>query len=208
MVHPVCPWLYCSNIATIQGIGVGTKTAAPADIDVPSLPFYYLWEQYVFTLEFSPLPFPPLPDDEITVKPTTWTDTDGTTVTSQFTTEYNRYTDIEVLSKEEAIMVQLGQMAFRTSSLDSPGGTTFSGMPKIVLPNQLLKVKWYGVPFRYFIVPYIAKYPIRVNQTPWSLASKPTSRGNCSTLAITRFATRRQFRKRTHGNRVFSTAPS
>ncbi len=101
---------------------------------------------------------------------TTFFDETGTKQTAIVAPEWIRYTDWWYEKKFEAITCRQGQMKFRSAnSLVAPDGVPYSDMPRLPLPDMLLKMVWYQVPYRYLTSAnsYLNYYGFYVNQNAW-----------------------------------------
>lgn len=180
---PMYPWLYASAISNVQGRGKGsgqvptpdTLTGQPAEVPLITS-YYWNYAQYFYTVDFTPRPFTVATDDKIVKYSGSWYDetvSNGTVPVSYYIApEWLRYTDYDVLPRYDNVTAQQGQMVFRSSSGSPPAGpdgTPFSGMPKMYLPNQTLKITWFGVPYRYVTSSksYLSRWLGRINQSDW-----------------------------------------
>jgi hypothetical protein len=169
MAHPLFPYWVVSNITSIQGVGEPTWEDPDTDLEVPPLGNYALYPTYRFTVEFGPRPYPVLEDDSIVtvLDSTNFHLDDGTLTNVTYATEWNRYCDIEMLSLDSYVEGRQGQCVFRTASaVKPPHNTTFTGAPRIYLPDGVVKIRWYQVPYRYIssINSHLLRWKGRVNQ--------------------------------------------
>ncbi len=175
IAHPVFPYWTVTAIQNIVGAGVPTLEDADDDLEVPTLPQYLLYPQYFFTVQYGPKPYAILQDSSITLQTgQTWYDGNGGAFPASYAQEWQRYTDWDVMSKDEYITAQQGQMVFRTGDAAAPGGAppyAFAGMPKIYMPNQIIKFKWFQVPYRYISSPnswITSELAVgKINQNDW-----------------------------------------
>jgi hypothetical protein len=150
MAHPLFPYWVVSNITSIQGVGEPTWEDPDTELEVPPLANYALYPTYRFTVEFGPRPYPVLEDDSIVtvLDSTNFHLDDGTPANVTYATEWNRYCDIEMLSLDSYVEGRQGQCVFRTASaVKPPHNTTFTGAPRIYLPDGVVKIRWYQVPY-------------------------------------------------------------
>ncbi len=180
IAHPVYPFHYAEVITNFRGVGQFTKTLGASEdlgaASVPGMEFFALYDQYWITVKYTPRPYPVLPDSEITVDQTgSWINDSGAPETYNFANEWIRYTDFDIVPSFEAITAQQGRMAFSSAS-SPPNDIVFSAMPKMYLPNSILKFRWYQIPFRYITSPnsYITgvtegrSWLGRINQNEWN----------------------------------------
>ena len=161
LANPMFPYQYVSTINTIRGIGSYQLVEADPDLETTTLPKVALYETYLYTVEFTPRPYALLEDIDIDVITDGYYDADGNIHSYTYATEYYRYTVIDVMSKEEAITATQGMMVFRTQSGTQPGNgpngnpppAQFGAQPRIFMPNQILKILWMQVPYRYITSP-------------------------------------------------------
>jgi hypothetical protein len=169
MAHPLFPYWVVSNITSIQGVGEPTWEDPDTDLEVPPLANYALYPTYRFTVEFGPRPYPVLLDERIvTVEDAeNFHLDDGTPATVVYAKEWQRYCDIEMISADSYAEGRQGQCVFRTASaVRPPHNTTFTGAPRIYLPDAVVKIRWYQVPYRYIssINSHLLRWKGRVNQ--------------------------------------------
>jgi hypothetical protein len=169
--HPSFPFWPVSNISSIQGFGEPTFVDPSEELEVPALQSAALYPSYRFTVEFAPRSYPILLDDKIVVVTGNhYFDDDGNPVAYDYVTEWQRYCEVEVTAMDSYIEGRKGQMKFRTDSGATPGGAPgvqFAGAPRMYLPDSLVKVRWYGVPYRYVSSSnsYLKAFKARINQT-------------------------------------------
>jgi len=165
--HPTFPFWYASNIPSIRGVGEFTLEDADPALEVPTIPQYALYEDYWFTVEFTPRPYPVGLDEDISVASGSWYDEGGTSRSFQYAKEWLRYTDYEYVPQFDNVSAQQGQMVFE--STDAANKKGFLGSPRMFLPNQILKFWWFQVPYRYVTSAnsYITKWVGRINQNAW-----------------------------------------
>ncbi len=175
IAHPQFPWLYVDGIPRIDGVGQMEQINAvvPSLVPNPVQPAQYaLYKQLVWHIEFSQLPYTPLPDSSIDMVSNAtpnfaalaqfYTPAGGSS-TFYYADEWKRYTKFSLAPVDKSVTATLGQMTFRGGSAN---GVVFPGQLKKFLPDQILTVKWYKVPYRYIISPrsYLNKYKGYINQ--------------------------------------------
>lgn len=169
--HPVFRSWVVSSITTIQGFGEPDFLEVDAELEVPAIPSYALYPSYRLTLEFAPRPYSPLQDAAIpTVTGESYYNDDDVAVGMTYAKEWLRYVDVEVQAVESYLEGRKGQMKFRTGSGTTPGGAPgvqFAAAPRMYLPDSLIKIRWYQVPYRYVSSSssYLRRFKSRVNQT-------------------------------------------
>jgi hypothetical protein len=176
--HPLFPWCYASSITRLVGTGkkdMNGNEATLYDADVfleadpmTSQSWAHVW--YQMDVEFTPRPYALLDDESITVESLTWTEVDGTTVTSDFANEWIRYTEFDYEPNPEIAHAQQGQMKFTLNTTDPPHGYTFSGFPRMIIPKATVRLRWYQVPFSYLLSvnSYLVEFIGRINQFDWN----------------------------------------
>lgn len=170
MAHPMFPWLYASNISSCRGIGVPIKTTAAAELETPPLPFFALYPEYELTVDFTPRPYAVLADLTVPVKKNQyWYNAAGAQQLSTFAQEWTRFTDYQVHPQPETITAQQGTMQFATQSGGAPNTYPLDALIRKTIPNQLIKMKWYQVPYRYVesANSYLDSLAGSINQNAW-----------------------------------------
>jgi hypothetical protein len=178
--HPIYGWMYSNAIEYVRGVGAPVKTdALSGPLLVSGFPDFALYPWYELGVSFTPRPYAVLPDNQVTtVLNSTWYDQDGVQIPYRFATEWLRYTVLQwfpVPPAEASVTAVQGTMNFVTSDGSPPGavapalGNAFAGMPRVFMPNTILKVTWYQVPYRYVTSPnsFFRQYLGRVNQKQW-----------------------------------------
>lgn len=186
--HPIFPWLSADSITDIRGVGKYEMVdAVEGDFEVPPLPQWAQYDQYWYTVKFSPRPYPIVQDSSIFLNSSSWFDDSGVPISFEYATESERYCWTQIAPQFDVITAQQGQMIFRSSNPppDGPEGLPYTGMPRMFLPNSVLKVYWQWVPLRYITSEnsYIAggrgRWPFagRINQNDVTIAGTTYSRG-------------------------------
>ena len=180
--HPVFQYRYVSDVGMY---GVGVPALVNAKATNPSLgaravtPLFSLYPKYNLQLEFAPRMYAVLPDNAVKSVTTTpanftagqlgsWYDQAGAQQTFTYVNEWVRFTDFEIMPQQDFITAQVGAgMIFRATG--SVNGNVFVGMPRIYIPNRILKIIWYMVPYRYVTSAnsYLNKYIGQINQNDW-----------------------------------------
>lgn len=167
IAHPLYTWLFVSNISNIQGLGQYTKESASEELEAPSLPFFAFYDWYEFMVEFAPRAYRITSDANIPMLNGSWYDDTGNQQQFEYFPEWLRYTDWEYVPAFEALKAQGGQYVFKGSSCAS--GRSYIAMPRMYLPNMILKFRWYQVPYRYIYSAnsYLDRWIGRINQNDW-----------------------------------------
>jgi hypothetical protein len=174
LAHPVYPNWYAHGLAKIIGVGVGKKQAAnPSPLDAinnpnSQLPFFSLYPQYRLVIDFGPTNYNVLPDDAIYTSVytrQTWNPPlSNTGVLYFWASEWTRFVDWTTDALPDFIKATGGQ----TQIIFGPAKNVlgFPGTPNIFLQNQLIKMTWRQVPYRFITSPnsYIQKAIGRINQ--------------------------------------------
>lgn len=170
--HPIYDSWYASNVSEVRGVGVPTQQANPPQnpalngaVTIPAL----IYPEYSVKVEFTPRLYNVLPNTAITQAFGDWYPlAGGGRQQFSYANEWVRFCDFELSPKDDWETAQAGTMTFQATATP-PNGSPFAAMPRMRLPNQTLKVTWYGVPYRYITSPnsYITKWPGYINQNDW-----------------------------------------
>jgi hypothetical protein len=171
MAHPVYPNLTAYRVR-VRPVAGDTFSAEEFDdanfLEAPPPDTYPLWDSYEFTIDFAPRPYAIVKDESIMRQRDTWTDETGAKLRYSFFPEWVRYTDAEILPRDDILKAKYGEMVFR-----APGATVdktpYVGIPFFPLPNDTLKLTWVAVPYRYITSPfsYIRRFRYCINQKAW-----------------------------------------
>jgi hypothetical protein len=179
--HPAFPYLYATQIAGMQGIGVngdglgGRKARRDAEVLPPITgnpqaitDTFFLYPYYQFAVTFSTLPYTVLPDDQVNVSSGSWYADGATSTTSfEYATEWMRYTDYSLTPQNNNISGSVGAFTFKALA-STP---IFTNPPFMYLPDAILSFTWYQVPYRFITSSnsYIANkgWLGRINQNDW-----------------------------------------
>lgn len=169
-------WL-CSGIQEMRGWGKPTKTAVPLNISTsPASGFYGAYPTYQIKTEFRPRPYAVLPNSSIVVSTASYWNRDGDRKYFLSANEWLRFTDYTQTPMNNFVTAKTGQMRFHTASGTAPGanapnkiGSVFTESPRMLLPDSVIKMIWYLVPFRYVssINSYLQRFVGYINQTDW-----------------------------------------
>jgi hypothetical protein len=192
MQHPMMPWLYASNVNSIVGYGGGkdaVKTPSNAVYEggrlVSSFVNYPVWR---VGIDFTNRPYPIATDARIMKQTSLWPYEGNpvyannavfpASITVQSVNEWDRWTDLDLDPKEDAVSAQMGSMRFESSNA-VVNKQEFPGQPRMVLPNQMVKLVWYEVPYRYVISTnsYFSKWLGRVNYNGLYICAKFFDKG-------------------------------
>ena len=186
--HPQFPFLYVKNLDSVEGVGYAPNQFQPAMVTptsgytnaaaaAPPLPNWALYKYYDFKCSFGPLygGAAIVPDSELTIiSALPYYDDGGIQRTATVVNEWQRFVDYGRFPINDFATFQQGQMVFQTTGIDQlstrANGSKYPAMPKIFLPNSLIKLIWYGVPHRYITSPnsYLSRYVGRVNQNAFA----------------------------------------
>src|SRR5579885_3541415 len=170
--HPMVAWLYASEISSLEGKchDPFTTVAAEPQLEAPALTDQFvLYNTYDFQITFTPRPYAVLSDSSVQPLHGSWYDFGGNLTLYEAFDEWNRFTDYTLEPAFDYITAQQGQMTFRTATTGGgsgsggsgsggsgsgatacgPNGKAYAGKPRMPLPNQMLRIVWYAVPYRY-----------------------------------------------------------
>jgi hypothetical protein len=176
---PVWPWLFASSISNFKGAGQYVNMLSNAALEAPTLPRFAFYQSrnpggngvreggYFVDVEFTPRPYAVIGDNFIQPTVSSYFDDAGAGHAFAYAPEWLRYTDYDFIPQDNFITARQGQMVFRDGS--AANGTPFDGMPRMYLPDQVLRFRWFQVPYRYITSPnsYIERFRGRINQFPW-----------------------------------------
>lgn len=146
--HPTWPWMHCSAITSIQGIGTPSQAIAAQDAWTETvIPVYVTYPYWIFNCEFAPRPYDLLDDADIAVLTAEYYDDAGDPQNQSYAEEYKRFVEVEFQPQPEIVTAQYGQMVYYTDSGGAPDGKPFAAAPKTIIPKGVLKVRWNFVPF-------------------------------------------------------------
>ncbi len=169
--HPIFPWLLCTRIATIRGIGQTELRASTGSTEGHQLAFYAQYGDWELTCEFEHLPYAALPDTAISTRDFKWVRDDGTGDApmdpfSKYATEWERFTSPNELPSSQVLTANQGQQVFRSHAIP-PGGGPYPGAPRIGVMSSKFDLTWHFVPYAFVTEAKsaIRQYQGRVNQT-------------------------------------------
>lgn len=148
LAHPLYPWLYADGV-TIRGFGAGYMYSGAQELEAPPFPDFTAYPNYQFDVQFTPRSYVIASDASVPTVPLSFYNTAGEEQEADVAGEWVRYTDWWYERKFESITSRQGQMMFRTETGNPPNGICYSDMPKLFLPDSLLKIVWYQIPYRY-----------------------------------------------------------
>lgn len=174
--HPQFPQLYASSVDVV-GIGRNDNNgnvAGLVDADdgldsEPAAAQYWEYAKYQLTVSFTQRPYAVLGDAAIPRVQYDYYTTSNTAANTVCAQEWLRFTDVTYEPSLDFGYAQQGQMLFRTGSGNTPGGYTFSGYPRIVIPKSSVGVYWYQVPESYLYSDNskLSEFVGMVNQLSW-----------------------------------------
>jgi hypothetical protein len=180
--HPKFPYLYASRISSLTGVGTGTATSGASNqtptnpslpaLNGPPISNYQQYTQYEIGVEFTGPRTYAIADNNIMENQSgSWMrPIGGSPQTYQFAPEFLRYTDFDFVPQDNTIQGQQGGVSLWRPDFVPPqtSNIPFTSPPWMWLPDVMLKITWYQVPYRYILSAnsYIAASPWRgrVNQ--------------------------------------------
>lgn len=171
--HPKFPYLYASRISSLTGVGFNSPGTTMQDavnpslaaLNAPPISRFLQYNKYRIGIEFTgPRTYAMLGNEFITQQSSTWTRPNGSPQVYSWSPEFLRYTDVDFIPQDNTIQGSQGEMSiYKNGSL-----VPFTSPPWMWLPDWILKITWYQVPFRFILSSnsYIAASPWRgrVNQ--------------------------------------------
>ena len=187
LADPENPTLYATGFSR-HGIGQMTKVVNNYGANpnfATALPYFALYPVYQFDVTFGDQPYAVIPDIGIRISKVQWTGVDTSdyqnqqSQTSTIADEWNRFVIFDEIPRDDYVTAVQGQTTLRTGDafepppdIFAPNGYQFPGMPRVLLPNQTLRVLWQNVPLRYYTSAnsYLQKYKNRINQLDWNVS--------------------------------------
>lgn len=170
--HPRFPYLYASRISSLTGVGSATSSLQPAVNPplvealqaTPITSEYRQYAMYKIGVEFSgPRTYPMVNNSIIPTQQSSWVKPDGSSQSYSWAPEYLRYCDFDIIPQDNQIQASQGSM-----TLWKGAGVTLTSPPWMYLPDYIMKITWYQIPYRYILSSrsYIAASPWkgRINQ--------------------------------------------
>lgn len=168
--HPLYRWLYVDS-ASPQGVGSQFNLVTPGPIDrgSPTIPSYPLYVTYLYNVEFGGRRYNMWQDKDISVVDSTGYDKGGASYAFKYATEWYRFTEFLHAPANQFISAQQGALKFRVSGASGtqqPDGFFFQDSPRLYLPDTVVKIRWYEVPYRYVTSrnSYLSRFTGHVNQ--------------------------------------------
>ncbi len=150
-------------------------TFAPAQLNTnaATFPGYLLYPNYEIVVASSRVPYPVSPDSSIVKNNVIWYDDTDTQQSYAYYPEWLRFTDYTGDPQEEWLEQQRGTTYFQTSDNSEPGSNaqgTSQQSVRMLMPNNLFRMKWTGVPLRYVLSQnsYLSRFRGRINQNAWN----------------------------------------
>ncbi len=137
------------------------------------IPNTLTYPTYEVTVEFAPRPYPMLNDAQVIPRSleSNWIQSDGgaRVVLPQIFPEWWRFTTISYEPQNQYVNMKSGQMYFNVVGGASPNRVTLDQVISILLPDDLLTIDWFGIPWRYITSPnsYIRRLRGMINQFTW-----------------------------------------
>lgn len=177
LAHPQWPWLYAVHY-DVRGIGAPVFTAGISPLEALPMPAFALYPVYEVTIDFENRDYAVLPDDNIETLPWTWFDVDGSTQETTIAMEWLRFTSYQAQPQNDWVTATIGNgLRFITANGSgntgtdpgAKGGAPIPTMPRALLPNEIIKMTWHFVPYRYYSSPnsYLRRFRGRINQFAW-----------------------------------------
>lgn len=171
------PFYYASH-CSVAGYGTYSKTISAAQLETGVQTItqmgngqteYTLWDNYVITVEATPRPYPVMGDSTVAAYGGFWYDDSGAGTDFVYWPEWMRFCDWDFIPVDDYVTQQRGGAYFKTGSLALPNKAPFQGQPRMLLPNQIYRLLWVGVPLRYLTSgnSYLRKWRGRINQNVW-----------------------------------------
>jgi hypothetical protein len=162
------PAVRVPSMEAYQSATAGATT--PALAVPPLIATYSKYNAYEFDVPFSTRPFAVLPNSRMTAATLDFYDTDNTHKRLTYYPEWRRFVQTFVDDVDSRISAAVGSaMAYRVPSLTPAGvnGSAPTGIPDMIIPDQKIVLRWYGVPMRYVTSPnsYLLRYKGFINQS-------------------------------------------
>ena len=180
LAHAQMPYCYAASIQSIKGAGKFSTQDKTPGLLVDSVDEFPLYEAYNFTIQFTPRPYAVLPDSTVAQTTNSWIPAPGdpgyvngsTAITYNIVEEWNRYTYSYFQPLIENVTGNQGWMSFNTTAA-CPNTYQYPGMTAMYLPNQIFKVMWYQVPYRFITSDnsYLTRWLGRINQKDFPKAA-------------------------------------
>jgi hypothetical protein len=174
--HPVYPWLFATNIASIVGIGQHTDmSAAGGDLEAEAIETAILYDGYELDVEFSALPYVLTGDNTIRTGTVTWNYDDNINSDDYiYAAEWERFTDYLTVPANEFVTAQSGRFICETGTGYNPNGVAAPhGLIRMLWQKAKITFNWYRVPWSYCAPEttasrsYLEQAPGHVNQYDW-----------------------------------------
>lgn len=173
MAHPIYQNLVVTNcrVTPVQYEPLFDVEEADPDgvMEAVPLPDAIRWYSWRFDLTFGPRPYPMFGNSFVIEDDGQWTDPDGVIQPYTYFNEWDRYTTWTRVPKEEYVKARIGSVKFRRQGGAAPDGKPYSDFPRLLLPDDVLIVKWWRVPYRYIrsAESYLIRFRNHVNQFAW-----------------------------------------
>ncbi len=175
--HPLYQWLFADSVS-YQGVGsqyaTVTPSAGPGSAIIPQVPVF---ETYKVRVQYGPRHYNCWQDKDISVFDSVFYDKAGGALNFRYATEWYRFTSFEHYPTNNFLQAQQGQMVFRAAGPGgavAPNGTVFQDAPKLYMPDSVLKVRWYQVPYRYLTSKnsFLVRFVGHINQNRFGYPAK------------------------------------
>lgn len=184
----IFPFLFADKINNLQPVpnAVPNQVDANQELEVPTFGLQTQFKKWQCSVDFLPRPYPVATDDFISTLEGSWYIDSGAQETFTYATEWERYVDWQFFPSDDVISQAKGTMTFNSSYVNV-NGKQYAAMPRLPLPDGILKLYWVGVPLRYVTSAnsYITRWRGRINQKAWTGPAGPMGAGSLLYLAYT-----------------------
>lgn len=173
LAHPTFTYMSAAGISTVQGLGIDGRVEATlfdnktkmGNVNYNATKFQAVYNKYKLTVKFTTRPYLQLSDDQLrglnncganfSYAYRTKTGTATTTYKDWF--EYLRFVSVTTTPAAEVLSNNRGQYYFRTNGAAAgenapadgkPISTQNSGAVYVVIPRNIVCVKWFFVPYQ------------------------------------------------------------
>lgn len=182
--HPIYQWMFADEVS-YTGVGkfdMVTPSPGPGSALInQQVPVY---KQYELRVPMSARPYNSWQDQDIQLYYSTFYYKNGALKNFRYAAEWYRFTEWITQPKADFITAQQGQMAFRVSGSSVPNGYVFQDAPKLFLPDSVIQVNWFNVPYRYVTSyqSYLSRFVGYINQ--YSIGQSPVPANSYPTYAV------------------------
>jgi hypothetical protein len=176
LCHPIYPNLVAYNVRitpvedqadfeVTEADPVGERGAPPIHPDQVN------WRIWRFDVSFAPRPYRIIADALLSRQDDEWYDEDGNLTSFSHWQEHYRYCDYLFTPRAEYMKARAGQFKFRTAGGGAPNNVPYTDFPRVLLPDDVLTIRWHMVPQRYILSSnsYLRRFRNYINQKEFSL---------------------------------------